>query len=151
MPTGLHQVDLNVPIEEVWKFVSVMDQWAPLVPGYIEHQILSDLESTWTFISDLGLVKKKISLMVKISSINAPTKVKFDLTGINENFSGNGYFEAKNVDGDKTLMTGCLDIQAQGIMAKMVNGILKTYVPQLTMELSEAVGEKLREITKART
>ncbi|MFB6467153.1 CoxG family protein [Cytobacillus sp. Hz8] len=150
MPAGIHKMDLNVPIEKVWEFVSVMDRWATLVPGYIEHQILDDYESTWTFKSDIGIVKKKISLKVKITKMDVPTKVHFDLIGVNENFTGNGYFKAEVVEGEKTRMTGCLDIQAHGMMAKVVNGVLKTHVPQMTMELSKAVGEKLHEIAGVR-
>lgn len=146
MPKGIHKIDLNIPIQKVWEFVSVIDKWAPLVPGYIEHQIINDLESTWTFTSDIGIIKKKISLRVRITDTVPPTKVKFDLIGINESFIGNGYFAAEVIDGEKTRMTGYLNIEAQGVMAKMANGVLKSHVPQMTMELSEAVAERLRKM-----
>ena len=38
MPSGTHVTELDIPIDKVWDFVSDMNRWAPLVPGYIEHE-----------------------------------------------------------------------------------------------------------------
>jgi carbon monoxide dehydrogenase subunit G len=148
MSSHVHEIKLNVPIQNVWEFVSIMDQWAPLVPGYIEHEILNTIESTWKFKTDIGIMKKKIHLKVVITDWIPPKKVTFDLIGINEKFNGNGYFEAIALDESHTLMKGCLDITAEGVMAKMVNPILNTSVPELTTELTNAVGQKIEEISQ---
>ena len=42
--------------------------WAPLVPGYIEHEILNENESMWKFKSELGMMKKIIQLKVVITN-----------------------------------------------------------------------------------
>ena len=146
MPSHLHRMEVNVPIEAVWKFVSSINHWAPLVPGYIEHEILNERESNWKFKSDLGVMKKKIYLKVEITNWVEPEKVTFNLTGINEKFSGNGFFEATKLTHNKTSMTGFLDITAGGALAKMVNPILKTSLPEMTVELTNAVGHKIEEI-----
>ncbi|WP_412850212.1 hypothetical protein [Brevibacillus invocatus] len=52
----------------IWEFVSVMDKWAPLVPGYISHEIINDRQSTWTFMGDIGIMKKKVSLKIDITA-----------------------------------------------------------------------------------
>ncbi|WP_309545309.1 SRPBCC family protein [Virgibacillus dokdonensis] len=59
MPSGTKEMTLQAPIEQVWDFVSDMNHWAPLVPGYIDHEIINDTESTWKFKGDLGIVQKK--------------------------------------------------------------------------------------------
>ena len=41
MPSRTHTTDLDIPIEKVCDFVSNMNRWVPLVPGYIEHEILN--------------------------------------------------------------------------------------------------------------
>jgi carbon monoxide dehydrogenase subunit G len=151
MPNDIHRVNVNAPIEEVWRFVSTMDNWAPLVPGYIEHVIINDKESTWKFKSDIGIMKKKVHLKVDITNWNEPTKVTFNLTGINEKFIGHGFFEAKRQDANQTQMTGSLEINAQGTMAKMVNNILKTNVPDMTKGLTQAVAEKIDELQSSHT
>ncbi|ALC91465.1 carbon monoxide dehydrogenase [Bacillus sp. FJAT-18017] len=146
MPSGVHSVVLTVPIEKVWSFVSSINNWAPLVPGYIEHEIVSDMESTWAFKGDLGFMKKKIKLKVDITKWEEPSRVTFDLSGISDNFTGNGYFEAEKLDGNSTRMTGCLNITARGATSSMVNSILKNFVPKTTEELTIAVADKIREI-----
>ncbi len=42
MCSHIHRIEVNAPIPIVWKFVSSIDRWAPLVPGYIEHEILNE-------------------------------------------------------------------------------------------------------------
>ncbi|QTH42537.1 SRPBCC family protein [Cohnella sp. LGH] len=146
MPNGIHTIELPVAIDKIWNFVSDMNKWAPLVPGYIEHEILSDRQSTWAFKGDLGFMKKTVKLKIDIKEWIEPTKVTFDLSGLSDNFGGNGYFEAETVDDNTTKMTGCLDITAKGAMGPMVNTILKTFVPKTAQELSEAIANRIEEI-----
>lgn len=61
MASCTHQAEVNIPIEAIWSFVSDIGNWAPLVPGYIAHEVLSDKESTWSFKSDIGIIKKKLN------------------------------------------------------------------------------------------
>jgi len=145
MPSGIHNIKLNVPIENVWNFVSVIDNWAPLVPGYISHEIISDKESTWSFKGDLGFMKKTVKLKVDITSWEEPNRVTFNLTGLSDNFVGEGYFLAEKIDDHTTQMSGSLDITARGAMGPMINSILKNFVPQTTEELTTAVANKIIE------
>lgn len=151
MPSSVHKVKLPLSNEHIWEFVSKMNNWAPLVPGYMEHEILNDRESTWKFKTDVGLLKKKIHLKVDILEWKEPTKVTFNLTGINEKFFGDGYFEAKRISNSETEMIGCLTIEAEGTMGKMVNSILKNSLPDLTLELTNAVANKILEVNEVTT
>lgn len=146
MPNGTHSVDVPLNIETIWAFVSDMNNWAPLVPGYIEHEILSESQSTWKFKGDLGFMKKTVKLQIDIQEWNEPIQVLFDLKGLSENFGGGGYFEAEVIDASTTKMTGYLDITAGGVMGPMVNTILKSFVPQTAQDLTDAIVAKLLEI-----
>lgn len=146
MPSEIYSVNVDAPIGQVWNFVSVMDQWAPLVPGYITHEVINDKESTWKFKSDIGIMKKKVHLKVDITNWTEPSKVTFNLTGINEKFTGHGYFQADVINENQTRMTGSLTIEAQGAMGKMVNSILQSTVPDMTRQLTESVASKIEEL-----
>ncbi|MEC2074859.1 SRPBCC family protein [Metabacillus fastidiosus] len=146
MPSYTYEVKVSAPIHSVWSFVNDINNWAPLVPGYIEHEILDDKASTWKFKADMGIIKKKVHLRVDITNWTEPSEVTFNLTGINEKFSGEGYFKARQLQNSQTTMTGCLSITAEGTMAKMVNSMLKTSLPEMTMELTEAVAKKIEEM-----
>lgn len=146
MPAGTHSVELPVGINDIWNFVSDMDKWAPLVPGYIEHEIINDRESTWAFKGDLGFMKKTVKLKIDITEWKEPSTVTFSLKGLSDNFKGGGYFEAEVIDENTTKMTGNLDIAAGGAMGPMVNTILKNFVPKTAEELTIAVSDKIKEV-----
>lgn len=148
MPQGTHTVELPLSIERIWDFVHDMNKWAPLVPGYIEHEILSERQSTWAFKGDLGFMKKKVKLKIDIKEWNEPTLVTFDLSGISDNFKGGGYFRAEAIDENNTRMSGHLDITAGGMMGPMINQILVNFVPQTATELTDAIAERLMEINQ---
>ncbi|WP_040951796.1 CoxG family protein [Gorillibacterium massiliense] len=146
MPSGTHTIEIPVSIHNIWNFVSDMNKWAPLVPGYIEHEILNERQSTWAFKGDLGFMKKTVKLKIDITNWIEPTKVTFDLTGLSDNFSGNGYFEAEALGDNQTQMTGNLEITAKGAMGPMINTILKSFVPKTAEELTKAIASKIVEI-----
>lgn len=139
----MHSIILPVSKKTVWGFVSSIDRWAPLVPGYINHEMINERTLIWEFKSDLGLMKKKIKLEVNILEWIEPDKVTFKLKGLNEKFDGHGYFLGEECGIGQTKMTGCLAITAKGAKAPIVNALLKTYVPQMTIEFSEAVAQSL--------
>jgi carbon monoxide dehydrogenase subunit G len=145
MPSGLHQVEVKLSLDEVWNFVKDMDNWAPLVPGYIDHKKINERQSTWEFKSDVGIMKKKVNLLIDIKEWIEPTRVTFQLKGINEKFTGNGYFEAESISPNRTKMVGFLDINAEGAMSSLVNNILKTTIPKTAEEMAIAIAEKLEE------
>jgi carbon monoxide dehydrogenase subunit G len=146
MPSGIHQVEVQLPIENVWDFVKDMDNWAPLVPGYLNHQKFNEKRSTWEFKSDIGIMKKKVSLMIDIIEWNEPNLVTFNLKGINEKFTGHGYFKAEEVGAHVTCMTGYLEIVAEGAMGSIVNNILKTSIPKTAEDMAQAISGRLEEI-----
>lgn len=148
MPSGTHEVVLDLSIDKIWDFVSEMDKWAPLVPGYIEHEIINDKQSTWTFKGDIGIMQKTVKLQVDIKDWIEPTTVTFDLTGLNENFAGNGYFEAEALSDNQTKMTGNLDITAKGMMGPMINAILKNFVPDTAKDLTDRIAEEIVAVNK---
>lgn len=146
MPQGSHTVEVPLNIDTIWAFVHDMNNWAPLVPGYIDHEIITERQSTWTFKGDLGFMKKKVKLQIDIKEWNEPSEVLFDLKGLSDNFIGGGFFKAEVIDENTTNMTGHLDITAAGMMGPMINQILTKFVPQTAQELTDAIVAKLLEI-----
>jgi carbon monoxide dehydrogenase subunit G len=143
MPNGFHQAIVDIPINKIWNFVKDMDKWAPLIPGYITHKKQNERQSTWEFYSDIGIMKKKICLMVNITEWIEPKRVSFELKDIHEKFTGDGYFKAEEVSKRSTRITGYLNLSASGAMGKVVNKMLKTSLPKAAEELTAAIAEKL--------
>ncbi|MCA1058655.1 SRPBCC family protein [Rossellomorea aquimaris] len=143
MGTGIHQVHVCASRSDVWSFIRDLNAWAPLVPGYKEHSIISDTQSTWKFTVHYGMLTKKIHVQVLITEWTAPSEVKFTLDGINQRFTGKGYFNAVEVNPVVTEMTGSLTIQSTSPMAKLLQSTFDKMVVDLTRELTIAVGEAI--------
>ncbi|OXS62028.1 CoxG family protein [Rossellomorea vietnamensis] len=143
MGNGIHQVKVHASRSDVWTFIRDMNTWAPLVPGYKEHTIYSNNQSTWKFTVHYGMVTKKIHVNVRITDWKEPSVVKFTLKGINQRFTGSGFFKADEVDTFVTSMTGSLSIVSTSPVAKMLQHAFDKMVAELTRELTVAVGEAI--------
>ena len=148
MPSDTHQVELAIPITVIWDFIRNPDNWAPLVPGYIHHEQITEDIITWEFKSDLGIMKKKISLVIAIKEWDEPSKVSFEVRRHNEKYVGEGYFEAKALNQNKTLLTGFLEINASGALGSLANTFFKTNMPKTTEEITAAISSKLEDFTR---
>lgn len=144
MPEGTYTKEIHIPRDTIWNFIKDMNHWAPLVPGYITHHIRNEKQSTWKFKGDLGFIQKKIELRVDITEWKKPSLVTFQLKGLNEKFSGSGYFMANEKSDSTTNITGHLAITAKGLKGALINGVLKTFVPNLTRELTTNISHKIQ-------
>lgn len=143
MVHGIHHIELDMPVERIWGFVSDMNNWAPLVPGYLEHVIINDRQSVWKIHGDIGIMQRTVNLNVTITEWTEPTNVNFQLIGLKETCVGKGYFKAESLLNGKSEMTGFLDISIKGMMGPMVNPVLKSLVPKVGREFTEAVAAKM--------
>lgn len=148
MPSELQHLELDIPIEIIWDFIRDADNWAPLVPGYIFHEQINDRLITWEFKSDLKILKKKVTLLIDIKEWNEPLRVSFALKRKNEKHIGEGYFEAKALDKNKTRVTGFLDINATGPMGTLANSLFKKSMQLSDEEVAVAISSKLEEFKR---
>ncbi|MGM8213288.1 CoxG family protein [Virgibacillus sp. W0430] len=144
IPSGIHETNVDVSLQRVWTFVSNIDLWAPLAPGYRAHEVISNRQSTWCFTGDVGFIQKEMHLNVHIKEWNEPSKITFELCGLNENIIGDGYFKAKKLHASKTKITGFVNMRAYGLKGPMINPVLKAIVPKMTQQLTIAVANKIR-------
>lgn len=151
MPSEMQQLELAIPTELIWDFIRDADNWAPLVPGYIYHEKISNQLITWEFKSDLGIMKKKVFLQIEIKEWNEPNRVSFELKRKNEKYLGEGFFEAKALNTNKTLVTAFLEINASGAMGTLANSLFKSARPMSTEEIAVVITSKLEEFKEAST
>lgn len=143
MPNALHKVELPLSNEVIWNFLKDYNNWAPLIPGYIEHEAQNEIQFTWSLLADLGFTKKKITLQVDITDSIEPTDLKFNLKGMSDNFDGNGYFNITSGNNESVHVTGSLDLSAGGFMGMMINPVLESFVPKATSDLINSIETKL--------
>ncbi|MGJ9457744.1 CoxG family protein [Oceanobacillus sp. CF4.6] len=150
MANSMHHIEIDLPIYKIWSFISDMNNWAELVPGYADHRILNKTESIWKIHGDIGVMNRTVSLNVHITEWVEPSNIHFHLSGLNETCIGEGYFRATALSEKKTQVTGSLNVTVKGMMGPMVNPILKTVVPKIGKNLTEKVTVKIMEHEKLR-
>ena len=143
MPEAQHSVDVRATPAAVWAFVSNMDRWAPLVPGYISHARQSDTDSTWTLKGDVGILVKTVTFQVRITEWLEPHTVRFTLAGVNERVSGGGSFLAVPVADGVTRVTGSLELRQEGSLAPMVNALFKGVLPKVARGFVETLARQV--------
>lgn len=148
MSTHLYNFDVDVPIESVWKFANSMNEWPPYIPGYINHEILNDRESTWMFQSDLGIFKKKIHLKATILNWIEPKRIALDISGLSDRFTGRGYIQTKKVSDKKTQIIIRMEVNAEGTLVKMLKTVMKKNSTEVTEEQKDQIEKMIREVAK---
>lgn len=115
--------------EEIWSFLLDKEGWAPLIPGYLHHELQATDEMIWVFKGDFGIVEKAIKLHLKVKEVTDQECIAFDLVGLSDNINGEGFFSLDETDGENAI-TGSLTMKAGGFLASMINPILEKFVPQ---------------------
>jgi len=92
MPECRHTRAVDLPLSRIWPFVADMDNWAPMMKGYVGHEKQTDQDSIWTLKGDLGPFSKTVQLAVHIVDWREGEAVAFELEGIDEAVVGSGRF-----------------------------------------------------------
>ncbi|RLL46776.1 SRPBCC family protein [Oceanobacillus piezotolerans] len=143
MAKGMHVVEIELPINQIWRFVSEMDNWAPLIPGYESHQKINIKKSIWKLHGDIGIMQKTVIVHIDITEWIEPDKISFTLATASKTCVGSGYFQAKAIGPEKTEMTGFLDIGINGRMKTVVSPVLKSLVPKIGKDFTEKVAKAM--------
>ena len=160
------------PQPEIWAFVQDMDKWAPMLPGYAGHEVLSETDSTWLLEGDLGPFTKTVKLAVHITERTAMHRIAFEVVGVGEDARGGGTFVLREQRVDTppppprtwwqrlvdwlfgrqpalppppgaTEVTFTFRIEAGGPMGPMINALLGPFAEQVARELVDRVGAHL--------
>jgi len=84
----------------VGSFVSDMNNWATFLSGYQKHEIIDETDSIWTLKGEVGILSRMVELRAHVTSWEAPERVSFSLTGINESVDGGGSLLIRSAAGD---------------------------------------------------
>jgi len=168
MPEVVATIQINAPLTEVWSFVQDMDNWAPLMKGYVGHEKQSEADSVWTLTGDLGPFSKTVDLKVHVTEWLDSERVSFQMEGVTEQVTATGSLALSNTQvparprsvfqrlldwllrrpmlgtgvGESSL-TFTFSIQAGGAMAPMINPMIGPYSDAVARELLSSVAKAL--------
>jgi len=140
MPEVTYTTTMKLPVAEVWDFVKDMNNWAPFLTGYQNHEILSETESIWTLKGDVGVLSRVVKLKAHVTEWSGPERVSFTLTGLNEQVEGGGTLLMSPQTGNRAPPSP----PQRGIFRRLVTGFFR-----LMMRLFNGKGPERRELPPA--
>ncbi|HJO22162.1 MAG: SRPBCC family protein [Myxococcota bacterium] len=102
----MYTTTAKLPVAAIWDFVKEMDNWAPFVTGYQAHEKQSETDSLWTLKGDVGALARVVQFRVQITDWKGPSRVAFDLKGLNEPLEGGGSFEMRACESEGVVPAG---------------------------------------------
>lgn len=132
MAVAEYSTSTKLPIETIWDFVKEMDNWADLVTGYQSHEKQSDEDSTWVLKGDLGPMSRMLKLQVHITEWNGPTRVTFELKGINELMDGHGTFEMSSYEEESEPGVHVAPAERKNFILRLLEAIARFFVRLLS-------------------
>jgi carbon monoxide dehydrogenase subunit G len=134
MPSLDYTTKMTTARDRVWLFVKDMNNWAPLVKGYQNHELITERESIWTVKGELGPINRTTKFHITITERVDGERVAFAVKGLNEPVTGEGAISLRD-DGTGTEINGKGDIQFGGAMGPMVNRLLTPFVQSIADDL----------------
>lgn len=100
MPEVTYKTTMNLAPETIWEFIQDMNNWAPMVTGYQEHEEIDETDSIWTLKGDVGILARIVKFRAHVTEWAGPEKVTFTLEGITEKMDGGGVLLIRPMGGD---------------------------------------------------
>lgn len=99
MPEVHYRTVVPLPRQQIWDFVKDIDNWAPMMTGYVSHEVQDERNSVWTLRGDVGILSRSVRLAVCVTEWAGPDRVTFTLKGLNEAVDGGGSFVLEDLSG----------------------------------------------------
>ena len=142
MAIASHSVVISAPVENVWEYVSQVENWATMVPAYKEHEQIDEKKSIWVFEGNFKGIKKTVKMELNVTEFDEPSIIRFELKGLTDNFTGSGRFTAEETAGETT-MTGTIEVNAGGLTGAMLTPVIKMVLPKVTTRLTEKMARQI--------
>ncbi|WP_225986002.1 SRPBCC family protein [Psychrobacillus glaciei] len=143
MALASHSVIIPTSVENVWEYVSQIENWAIMVPAYKEHEQIDEQKSVWTFEGNFKGFKKTVKMELNVTEFHEPSTIRFALKGLTDNFTGSGKFTAEEMAG-QTAMTGTIEVNTGGLTGAVLTPVVKMVLPKVTTRLTEKIARQVK-------
>ena len=147
MAGSTHKETVQTNGAALWAFLQDKEKWAPLVPGYLHHELPTDNEMIWVFKGDFGIIEKAVKLQLNVKEVVENKRIAFDLIGLSDNINGDGYFEMEEAGNGSYHLIGNLNMKAGGFLASMINPVLEKFVPQTIEQHVKSMAQQASQTT----
>jgi carbon monoxide dehydrogenase subunit G len=125
-------VAVEVPIGQVWDYVSDIRRWASLMPGLQDCTIIDANDSRWTLKVGVGGLVRTVRVLVHVDQWDGPGAVNFTYALEGDPVSGGGSYRAARASDSQTDVTLHVRVEGGGPMAPMWEAMGRPLLPQFT-------------------
>ena len=144
MPEVRHKQTIDASIKVVWDFVKDMNNWAPYMMGYMQHEVINEKESIWKLKSTIIGVTYSFQMRVLITEWKEFQSVGFDLKGLTHPVEGKGL--VKLVQAEKPAQTDVtfdLSLHGKGLATPIVNIVVAPLLKPMAEQLLTKINAQL--------
>lgn len=124
-------VVVGVGIDSVWDYVKDMQNWAALMPGMREFNVIDDDDSQWILKVGVGGLVRTVTVDVHVDKWAGPEHVTFSYKLQGDPVLGGGTYDAVSSGPNETTIKLNVKVEGSGPMAPMWEAMGRPLLPQL--------------------
>lgn len=142
-----HTTQVAVPLQSVWDYVVDIRNWASLMPGLQDCDIIDDDNSRWVLKVGVGGMVRTVKVAVHVEEWAGPERARFAFKLEGDPVSGGGTYVAV-ANGASTDFTLAIQVVGSGPVAPMWEALgrpvlptfVKAFAGQLKAKIEESAG-----------
>jgi carbon monoxide dehydrogenase subunit G len=148
MPKVTYNRTIKASVNDVWNFVSDINNWAPFMMGYQSHEVVNEKESLWRLKANISVITHTFEMRVNITEWVAPQKVGFELKGLTDPVRGGGLVSLAQNKYDATHTDVLLDLslEGKGLASPIVNHVVSPLLEPMATELLEKIANEVEQV-----
>jgi carbon monoxide dehydrogenase subunit G len=136
-------VPVRTEIHQVWNHVRNIRNWAELMPGLQDYQIIDNDTSQWVLKVGVGALVRTVKVDVHVHNWDGPGRVLFSFKLQGDPVKGGGEYVAKTLGGGETEMTLNIHVEGTGPMAPMWEAMGGPLLPKFALAFARQLAASI--------
>lgn len=136
-------IAIGVGIDAVWTYVSDLQRWAAIMPGYREFEPIDADDSRWVLKVGVGGLVRTVKVLVHVERWDGPGRVDFAYRLEGDPVQGSGAYTARALGPHETEITLKVQVVGGGPMAPMWEAMGGPLLPQFARSFAEQLKAKI--------
>jgi carbon monoxide dehydrogenase subunit G len=136
-------IAIRADIDSVWAIVRNIRNWASLMPGMQDCEVLDADNSRWTLKVGVGALVRTVKVKVHVHQWDGPRNVSFSFRLEGDPVQGSGSYRATAGTSGQTDVLLRLRVEGSGPMAPMWEAMSRPLLPQLAKAFAGKLKERI--------
>lgn len=138
-------VPVRAEIGKVWNHVRDIRNWAELMPGLQDFEIIDDDDSRWVLKVGVGALVRTVKVNVHVDEWDGPERVRFSFKLQGDPVKGQGTYAARRTGANETDMALTIQVEGLGPMAPMWEAMGGPLLPKFALAFARQLAESIEQ------